>query len=105
MCKEADEVTIVCSEVVICDAVMTQVKQDFSDLITSAPDVSIMTTSSVLPDTTGTHGERIKEINNFLKNNCRDMGVRFVDIVQNVLFPDVSCDASAFHVSTVLLAV
>ena len=38
VCKEADELTIVCSEVAMSDADMTQVTHDFSDLITSAPE-------------------------------------------------------------------
>ena len=53
MCKDADELTIVCSEVVMGDADMALVKQDFSDLITSASEkVSSVTISSVLADTT-----------------------------------------------------
>ena len=77
---------------------MTQVKQDFSDLITSAPEnVSSVTISSVLPDTTGTRDDRIKEINNFLKDKCSDTGARFVDNDNNFLFRDGSCDTSAFQ--------
>ena len=56
VCKEADELNIVCSEVVMCDTDMNQVRQDFSDLISRAPEnVSSVTISSVLPDTTETH--------------------------------------------------
>ena len=36
VCKEADEFTIVCSEVVMGDADMTHVKHDISELLTSA---------------------------------------------------------------------
>ena len=98
VCKEADELTIVCSKVVMDDADITQVKQDFSDLITSASEnVSSVTISSVLPDTTGARDERIKEINNFLKDKSRDTGARFVDNDQNFLFRDGSCDTSAFQ--------
>ena len=80
------------------DADMTQEKQDSSDLITSASEnVSSVTISSVLPDTTGACNERIKEINNFLKDKCRDTGARFVDNDQNFLFRDGSCDTSAFQ--------
>ena len=105
MCKEADELTIVCSEVVMGDADMTQVKQDFSDLITSVSEnVSSVTISSVLPDTTGEHDERIKEINNFLKDKCRDTGVRFVDNDHNFLFRNGSCDTSAFQNDSVRLS-
>ena len=43
LCKEADELTIVCSEVVMGNADMTQVKQDFIDLITSAQITSAVT--------------------------------------------------------------
>ena len=69
MCKEADARIIVCSEVVMGDADMTQVKQDFSDLIISTSEnVSSVTISSVLPDTTEAHAERIIKINNFLKD-------------------------------------
>ena len=51
--KAADKLTIVCSEVVMGDADMTQVKQDFSDPITSASEtVSSVTISSVLPGAT-----------------------------------------------------
>ena len=76
----------------------TQVKQDFSDLITSASEnVSSVTISSVLPDTTGARDERIKEIKKFLKNKSRDTGARFVDNDQNFLFRDGSCDTSAFQ--------
>ena len=52
VCKEADELTIVCSEVVLGDANMTQVKQDFSDVVTSASEnVSSVSISRVLLDT------------------------------------------------------
>ena len=98
VCKEADEITIVCREIVMGDADMTQVKQDFSDLITSASEnVSNVRISSVLPDTTGTRGERINEINNFLKDKCRYTGARLVDNGQNFLFHDGSCDTSAIQ--------
>ena len=77
MCKEADQLTIVCIEVVTGDADMTQLKQDFSDLITSASEnIRNVTISSVLPDATGTRDERIKGITNFLKDKCRDTGAR-----------------------------
>ena len=105
VCKEADEITIVCREVVMGDVDMTQVKQDFSDLITSASEnVSNVRISSVLPDTTGTRGERINEINNFLKDKCRYSGARFVDNGQNFLFHDGSCDTSAFQNDSVRLS-
>ena len=104
VCKDADELPIVCSEVVMGDADMTLVKQDFSDLITSASEkVSSVTISSVLPDTTGAHDERVKEINNFLKDKCRDMGARFVDN-ENFLYRDGSCDTSAFQNDSVCLS-
>ena len=65
MCKEDDELTIICNEVVMSDADMNQVKHDFSDLIISASEnVSSVTISNVLPDTTGAHDERIEEIKN-----------------------------------------
>ena len=105
VCKEADEITIVCREVVMGDVDMTQVKQEFSDLITSASEnVSNVRISSVLPDTTGTRDERINEINNFLKDKCRDTGARFVDNDQNFLFRDVSCDTPAFQNDSVSLS-
>ena len=105
VCKEADEITIVCREVVMGDVDMTQVKQDFSDLITSASEnVSNVRINSVLPDTTGTRDERIKEINNFLKYKCRDTGAQFVDNDQNFLFHDGSCDTSAFQKYSVRLS-
>ena len=48
MCKEADELTIVCIEVIMGDADMNQVKQDFSDLISSASEnVSSVTLNNV----------------------------------------------------------
>ena len=106
VCKEADELTIVCSEVVTGDGDMTQVKQDFSDLITSASEnVSRVTIRTVLLDTTRARYEMIKEINNFLKDTFRDTGARFVDNDHNLLFRDGSCDTSAFqndgvHLST-----
>ena len=56
VCKEDDELNIVCSEVVMGDKDMNQVRQDFSDLISRASEnVSSVTISSVLPDTTGVH--------------------------------------------------
>ena len=43
---------------------MEEVKQDFSDLITSATEaVKQVTISSVLPSTAGTQDDNIKEIN------------------------------------------
>ncbi len=82
---------------------MTQVKQDFSDLITNtSEDVSSVTISIFLPDTSGTRDERIKEINNFLKYKFRDTGARFVDNDQNFLFRDGSCDTSAFQNDSLL---
>ena len=113
-CKEADEVTIVCSEVVVGDADMTQMKQDFSDLISvhrrctttssSCIDVSSVTISSVLPDATGTRDERIKESKTFLKDKGRDTVARFVDNDHNFLFRDGSCDTSAFQNDSVRLS-
>ena len=51
VCKEADELTIVCTEVVLGAANMTQVKQDFSDVVTSASEnVSTVSISRVLLD-------------------------------------------------------
>ena len=80
------------------DADMTQVKQDFSDLITSVSEnVSSVTISSVLPDTIGARDGSIKEIKNILKDKCRDSGARLVDNDQNYLFRDVSCDTPAFQ--------
>ena len=86
-CKEADEVTIVCSEVVVVDADMTQMKQDFSDLtsvhrrctMTSSSmhdDLISVTISSVLPDATGTRDEKIKESKTFLKGSRHGCPVR-----------------------------
>ena len=100
VCKDADELTIVCSEVVMGDEEMTQVKRDFSDLITSASEK----VSSVLPDTTGAHDDRVEEINNFLKDKCRDTSARFVDNDQNFLFRDGSYDMSAFQNDSVRLS-
>ena len=69
------------------DADMTQVKQDLSDLITSASEnVSSVTFCSILTDATGTRDERVKEIKNYLKDKYRDTGARFVDNDQNFLF-------------------
>ena len=80
-------------------------KQEFSDLITSASEnVSSVTISCVLPDTIGTRDERIKEISNILKDKCRDTGARFVDNGQNFLFRDGSCDTSAFQNDSVCLS-
>ena len=63
VCKEDDELTIVCIEVVMSDADMNQVKQYFSELSSSASEnVSSVTISSVLPDTTGARDGSIKEI-------------------------------------------
>ena len=93
VCKEADELATVCSEVVMGDADMNQIKQDFSDLIISASEnVSSVTINNILPNTTGAHDERIEEINLYLKSKCRDTGARFVDNDQNFLFRDGSCD-------------
>ena len=56
MCKEADELNIVCIEIVMGDEDMNYVKQDFSHLNNNASDnVSSVTISSVSPDTTGPH--------------------------------------------------
>ena len=80
------------------DVDMNQVKQDFSDLITSASEnVSSVTINNVLPDTTGTHDDTIEEINHFLKGKCRSTSVRFEDNDQHFLFRDGSCDTSAFQ--------
>ena len=52
VCKNADELTIVCSDEIPEDANMEEVKQDFSDLITTATeDIKRVTISSVLPST------------------------------------------------------
>ena len=67
-CKEADELTTVCGEVVKGDTDLTQVKCDSSDPFTRASACSVAI-SSVLPDATGTHAERIQEINSFLKTS------------------------------------
>ena len=105
MCKETDELIIGCSEVVMCDADMCQVKQDFSELVSSASEnVSSVTISSVFSDAKEAHDERTKEIKQ-IKDKCRDTGARFVDNDQNFLFRDGSCDKSAFpndgvHLST-----
>ena len=96
--KHADELITVCKEVIVVDADMTQVKQDFRDLIPFASEnVSGVTISSVLPETTGTRDERIEERNNFLKDKCRDTDAQFVDNDQDFLFRDGSCDTSAFQ--------
>ncbi len=55
-----------------------------------------MTISSVLPSTAGTQDDTIKDINNFLRDKCRDTGARFVDNDQHVLFRDGSSDTLAF---------
>ena len=84
---------------------MEEVKQDFSDLITSATEaVEQVTISSVLPSTAGTQDDKIQEINNFLKNKSRDTGARFVDNDTNFLFRDGSCDTSAFKSDGICLS-
>ena len=50
------------------------------------------------------HDERVKEINNFLKDKCRDTGAQFLDNDQNFLFRDGSCDTSAFQNESVRLS-
>ena len=93
VCKNADELTIVYGDGITEDANMEEVKQDFSDLITSATEaVKQVTISCVLPSTAGTQDDKIQEINNFLKTKCRDTGARFVDNDPNFLFRDGSCD-------------
>ena len=73
VCKNADEMTIVCSDGITENASMEEVKQDFCDLITTATeDTKRMTISSVLPSTAGTQDDKIQEINNFIKNKCRE---------------------------------
>ena len=92
VCKNANELTIVCGDGITEDANMEEVKQDFSGLvITATEDIHRVTISSVLPSTAGTQDDKIKEINNFIRYKCRDTGARFIDYDQNVLFRDGSC--------------
>ena len=97
VCKNAAELTIVCGDGITEDANMEEVKQDFSGLvITATEDIHRVTISSVLPSTAGTQDDTIKDINNFLRDKCRDTGARFVDNDQHVLFRDGSSDTLAF---------
>ena len=79
MCKEADELTIVCIEVIMGDADKNQVKQDFSDLISSASEnVSTVTISSFLPDTTEAHLKGICSANDVETRHPSKMMVSIV---------------------------
>ena len=75
-----------------------------AELQRPSKNVSSVTISSLLPDTAGTRDEWIKEINNFLKDKCRETGARFIDNDQNVLLRDGSCNTSAFQNNSVRLS-
>ena len=76
----------------------------FSDLITTATEyIKRVTISSVLPSTS-TQDDKIQEINNFIRNKCRDIGAKFVDNDNNFLFRAGSCDTSAFKSDGVYLS-
>ena len=82
-----------------------EVKQDFSDLITTATEyIKRVTISSVLPSTAGAQDDNIQEINNFIRNKCRDTGAKFVDNDNNFLFRDGSCDTPAFKSDGICLS-
>ena len=105
VCKNADELTIVCSDGITENANMEELKQDFSDLITTATeDIKRVNISSVLPSTAGAQDDKIQEINNFIRNKCRDTGAKFVDNDNNFLFRDGSCDTSAFKSDGICLS-
>ena len=59
VCKNADELTIVCSDGITENANMEELKQDFSDLITTATeDINRVNISSVLPSTAGAQDDK-----------------------------------------------
>ena len=85
---------------------MEEVKQDFSDLITTATeDIKRVTISSGLPSRAGAQEDNIQEINNFIRNKCRDTGAKFVNNDNNFLFRDGSCDTSRVMAFVCLLTV
>ena len=105
VCKNADELTIVCSDGITENANMEELKQDFSDLITTATeDIKRVNISSVLPSTAGAQDDKIQEIKIFIRNKCRDTGAKFVDNDNNFLFRDGSCDTSAFKSDDICLS-
>ena len=105
VCTNSDELAIVYGDGITEDANMEEVKQDFSDLITTATEaIKQATIRNVFPSTAGTQDDKIQEIYSFLKNKCRDTGARFVDNDSNFLFRDGSCDTSAFKSDGICLS-
>ena len=107
LCKETSELIIVCKDTMaICDGPIDQAKLGLADLLSKAKEAAkAVTINSILPDATGTNGERIHEINNYSKDTCDQLGTTYyVDNDQNFLFRDGSCDGSVFRDNVGLLS-